>query len=134
MELTPEQVKQFDRDGFLLFPNLFSGDEVGILRQETDRVSQIRSEMVVREGETEAVKIMFRLHETDGETASPAFRAAAQTPRVLRAAQQCLHDDDVYMHHSKLNMKAAIEGSPGCGIKTSMLGISMVLPSQIWRR
>ena len=69
MELTPEQVKQFDRDGFLLFPNLFSEEEVGILRQETDRVSQIRSEMVVREGETEAVKIMFRLHETDGETA-----------------------------------------------------------------
>ncbi|MEC7657331.1 MAG: phytanoyl-CoA dioxygenase family protein, partial [Pseudomonadota bacterium] len=111
MELTPEQVKQFDRDGFLLFPNLFSGEEVDILRQETDRISQIRSEMVVREGETEAVKIMFRLHETDGETASPAFRAAAHTPRILRAAQQCLHDDDVYMHHSKLNMKAAIEGS-----------------------
>ena len=38
MELTPEQVKQFDRDGFLLFPNLFSGEEVDILRQETDRV------------------------------------------------------------------------------------------------
>ena len=55
MELPPEQVKQFDRDGFLLFPNLFSEDEVGILRQEIDRVSQIRSEMVVREGETEAV-------------------------------------------------------------------------------
>ena len=111
MELTPEQVAQFDRDGYLLFPNLFNEDEVDILRGETDRVSKIQSEMVVREGETDAVKIMFRLHETDGETASPAFRAAAHTPRILRAAQQCLHDDEVYMHHSKLNMKAAIEGS-----------------------
>ena len=51
---------------------------------------------------------MFFLHETDGGTARPS---AAPTPRILRAAQQCLHDDDVYMHHSKLNMKAAIEGS-----------------------
>ena len=67
--------------------------------------------MVVREDEEEAVKIMFRLHEEDGETASPAFRAASRTNRVLRAAQQCLHNDDLYMHHSKLNMKAAIEGS-----------------------
>ena len=111
MELSPEQVAQFNRDGFLLFPNLFNEEEVEVLRRETDRVSKINSEMVVREGEEEAVKIMFRLHEEDGETASPAFRAASRTNRVLRAAQQCLHDDNLYMHHSKLNMKAAIEGS-----------------------
>ena len=37
MELTPEQVTQFDRDGYLLFPNLFSEEEVDILRHETDR-------------------------------------------------------------------------------------------------
>ena len=67
--------------------------------------------MVVREGDDGAVKIMFRLHEGEGETASTAFRAAARTSRVLRAAQQFLRDDNVYMHHSKLNMKAAIEGS-----------------------
>lgn len=111
MELSSEQVIQYDRDGFLIFPDLFSEEEVNILRQETNRISKIKSEMVVREGEEESVKIMFRMHEESGETASPAFRAAARTPRVLRAAQQCLHNDELYMHHSKLNMKAAIEGS-----------------------
>lgn len=111
MELTAEQIDRYDRDGYLIFPELFSAEEVGILQQEVDRVSQLRSEMVVREGDDGPVKIMFRLHEEDGETASPAFRAASRTSRVLRAAQQCLHDDDVYMHHSKLNMKAAIQGS-----------------------
>ena len=111
MELNAEQVAQYERDGFLIFPDLFSAEEVAVLRSEVERVSRIDSEMVVREGEDGAVKIMFRLHEEDGETASTAFRAAARTSRVLRAAQQCLRDDNVYMHHSKLNMKAAIEGS-----------------------
>ena len=111
MALTPEQIDQYDRDGFLIFPELFSSEEVAVLRREVDRVSKLESDLIVREGEDNAVKIMFRLHEEDGDTASPAFRAAARTPRVLRTAQQCLHDDDVYMHHSKLNMKAAIEGS-----------------------
>jgi ectoine hydroxylase len=110
MELTPEQVAQYDRDGYLIFPELFSAEEIDILTREVERLSRIKSELVVREGEDDTVKIMFRLHEEDGETASPAFRAASRTSRVLRAAQQCLHDD-VYMHHSKLNMKAAIEGS-----------------------
>ena len=111
MELTAEQVAQYERDGFIIFPDLFSAEEVAVLRSEVERVSRIDSEMVVREGDDGAVKIMFRLHEEDGETASVAFRAAARTSRVLRAAQQCLRDDNVYMHHSKLNMKAAIEGS-----------------------
>ena len=78
MELSPEQVTQFNRDGFLLFPNLFNEEEVDVLRRETDRVSKINSEMVVREGEEEAVKIMFRLHEEDGD-GEPVVLSAAQS-------------------------------------------------------
>ena len=59
----------------------------------------------------EAVKIMFQLHEENVETASPPFRTAALSPRILRTAQQCLGDEELYLHHSKLNMKSAIEGS-----------------------
>ena len=84
MELNAEQVAQYERDGFLVFPELFSAKEVAVLRSEVERVSRIDSEMVVREGDDGAVKIMFRLHEEDGETASTAFRAAARTSRVLR--------------------------------------------------
>ena len=89
----------------------FTSDEIDIFKNEVDRVSKIRSEMVVREGEDEAVKIMFQLHEENVETASPPFRTAARSPRILRTAQQCLGDEELYLHHSKLNMKSAIEGS-----------------------
>ena len=111
MELTSEQLTQFNRDGYIIFPELLNPKEIKILQSEVDRVSQIESEMVIREGEDETVKIMFRLHEDNGETASPAFRAAACSPRILGTAQQCLGDDNLYLHHSKLNMKSAIEGS-----------------------
>ena len=111
MELTPDQVAQYDEQGYLVFPDLFSLEEVDVLRSEVDRISKVNSPMVVREGEDGAVKIMFRLHEADGDTSSPAFGAACRTSRVLRLAQQCLHDDEIYMHHCKVNMKAAIEGS-----------------------
>lgn len=111
MELTPEQVAQFDRDGYLIFPELFSAAEVDVLHREVERVSQVDSDCIFREGDARQAKSMFRLHETDGPTASPAFRACSRTSRILRTAQQCLHDDALYIHHCKVNMKAAIEGT-----------------------
>ncbi|MBV8169753.1 MAG: phytanoyl-CoA dioxygenase family protein [Alphaproteobacteria bacterium] len=111
MKLTQAQRDQYDRDGFLIFPDLFSAEEVAILRREVARVSAIESELVVREGAVRAPKILFRVHETDGATASPAFRAATRTPRALAVAQQVLGDDQLYIHHTKVNVKTAIEGS-----------------------
>ena len=90
MELSSKQIEQFNKDGYIIFPELFTSDEIEIFKNEVDRVSKIRSEMVVREGEDEAVKIMFQLHEKNVETASQPFRTAAHSPRILRTAQQCL--------------------------------------------
>ena len=111
MALTLQQIRRYEEDGYLVFPDLFSAEEVAILRREVARVSKIDADCIFREGESGAAKTMFRLHEPDGPTASPAFRAASRTPRVLRTAQQVLGDDDVYLHHCKVNMKPAIEGS-----------------------
>mgnify|MGYP001408451011 CR=1 FL=1 len=111
MQLTPDQIAQYDRDGYLHFPEFFSKEEVEAMRREVSRVSRIESEMVVREGSQEIPKIMFRMHESDGETASPVFHAAVRLPRTLGMAQQLLRDKDLYLHHTKVNIKAAIEGS-----------------------
>ncbi len=111
MKLSPDQLAQYERDGFLIFPDLLDADEVAILRHEVARVSQIEHESVFREGEVRAPKSMFRLHETDGPTAAPAFHALCRTPRALGVAQQVLGDDALYLHHSKVNVKTAIEGS-----------------------
>ena len=110
MELTPRQLEQFDRDGFLVFPDLFSKAEVAVLRQEVARLSRVDSEEVVRE-HTGGVRSIFRVHEDDGATRSPAFRALVRTPRVLRPVQQVLRDDEIYVYHTKINTKPAIEGT-----------------------
>ncbi len=111
MELTERQVEQFQRDGFLIFPALFSPEEVERLREEAERVAGLDAECVFREGSSGLPKTMFRLHAQDGPTASPAYHAAAHAPRILRPARQALGTDEVYIHHCKVNMKAAIEGS-----------------------
>ena len=111
MKLGRTQIEQYHRDGFLQFPDLLSAEEVAILRREIARVSKIECEMVVREGESRVPKAMFRMHESDGPTASPAFHAAVRLQRTLGVAQQLLDDDKLYLHHTKVNIKAAIEGS-----------------------
>ena len=37
MNLTTQQRAQFERDGFLVFPDLFSQTEIDVLRAETAR-------------------------------------------------------------------------------------------------
>lgn len=110
-ELSPEQRERYERDGFLLFPELFTPTEVEVLLEEVERVSQVRADGIFREGDDGQAKSMFRLHEADGPTASAAFRALSRTPRSLGVAQQVLGDDALYLHHCKVNMKAAIQGT-----------------------
>jgi ectoine hydroxylase len=97
---------QFGRDGFLIFPDLFSQAAVAGLRQEVARLSRLETEEVSRE-HTGGVKSIFRVHEEDGATRSAPFRALVRTPRVV---QQVL-GGDVYVYHTKINAKSAIEGT-----------------------
>jgi ectoine hydroxylase len=110
MELSARQLEQFDRDGFLVFPDLFSRNEVAVLRREVARLSQVKGDEVVRE-HTGGVRTIFRVHEEDGPTRSQPFHALVRTPRLLRPVQQALKDDAVYVYHTKINTKPAIEGT-----------------------
>jgi len=110
MNLTPEQLAQYDRDGFLVFPDLIDREEIAVLRREVARLSTVQSEEVVRE-HTGGVRTVFRVHESDGATRSAPFRALVRTPRVLRPVRQVIGTDEVYVYHTKINTKPAIEGT-----------------------
>ena len=111
MKLSTAEMERYQRDGFLLFPELFSAQEISLLRDEVERVSRIEAQGIFREGDDGQAKSMFRLHEPDGPTYSPVFRIASRTPRCLRVAQQVLGDEALYMHHLKVNMKASFQGT-----------------------
>src|SRR5438874_6252993 len=110
MRMTDAQLAQYQRDGFIVFPALFSKTEIAALRAETARLSKIETDTVIRE-RTGGVRSIFRVHEDDGATRSPAFRALVRTPRVLRPTMQALGTDEVYVYHTKINTKPAVEGT-----------------------
>jgi ectoine hydroxylase len=110
MELTASQKENFDRDGFLLFPELLSAAEIAVLKAELARLSKLQGDEVVRE-RTGTTRMVFRTHDADSPTASAPFHALARLPRILRPAQQVLRSDELYVHHSKCNVKEAIDGT-----------------------
>ena len=110
MRMTDAQLQQYQRDGFIIFPNLFSRAEIDILRGEVTRLSDVKADTVIRE-HTGGVRSIFRVHEDDGATHSPAFRALVRTPRVLGPTRQAMGTEEVYIYHTKINTKPAIEGT-----------------------
>ncbi|TMH21857.1 MAG: phytanoyl-CoA dioxygenase, partial [Betaproteobacteria bacterium] len=78
MRMTEDELAQYRRDGYIVFPVRFSPAEIAILRNETARLSAIEADTVIRE-RTGGVRSIFRVHEEDGATRSAAFRALVRT-------------------------------------------------------
>lgn len=109
MKLSQQQIDKYQEDGFLIFPDLLSEAELGILHTELDRLSQIDCSYT-RRSETGAVLTLYRVHEDYGATQSSAFRALCRLPRTLGVAKQLMGTNSAYIFHTKINMKLAIEG------------------------
>ncbi len=119
MQLTPDQVQRYQEDGFIVIRNLFDAGELAAMRAELERLDSVETDHTVREdapgdganGGRGAVKTIFRVHEPDGPTRSPPFFAATRSPRLLGITQQLAGDEQLYVHHTKCNRKAAISGT-----------------------
>ena len=111
MRLTKEQLASYDRDGYLVLPELFLPREVEAMKADLKRIQQIDTEHLVRERGSNVAKTIYRVHEADGPTASKIFHSAARSPRLLAPAQQLLADEALYVFHTKCNLKSAIDGS-----------------------
>jgi ectoine hydroxylase len=109
MKLTADQLAQYDRDGFLVFPNLIAADEVALLKRELARVGDVEDERVVRE-RTGGVRMVYGVHEETGPTASAAYNALVRSPRILQPIRDIL-GEDAYVFHTKANTKQAIDGA-----------------------
>ena len=104
MHLTPSQRRQFDRDGYLFFPGLFSADEVGVLNDAVPELYARREVYNVREKGSDAVRTNFAAH-----LYSEPFARLARHPRMVDVVADLL-GEPVYMHQFKINGKMAFEG------------------------
>ncbi len=105
MQLTPAQIGQFERDGYLFFPGLFSADEARVLTDAVPALYARREVFNVRERDSDAVRTSFAAH-----LVSAPFARLARHPRMVRPVQQLLGDEPLYMHQFKVNGKMAFEG------------------------
>ncbi len=104
MRLTKEQLEQFGTEGWVFLPDLFSGEEIDVLKGELPKIFAMRRDEVWREKDGEAVRTAFAAH-----TYNEAFDRLGRHPRLIVPVTQLL-DGPVYMHQYKINGKAAFEG------------------------
>ena len=103
MQLLSDQIRDFDEQGFVFFPDCFSQEEVSLLRGEAEEILRSRRQEVWRE-KTGAPRTAFAAH-----TYNDAFRLMAHDRRLIEPLQQ-LFGEGVYVHQFKINAKAAFEG------------------------
>ena len=104
MKLTEQQLEQFDREGYLFLPNLFSPEEAALLKGEAETIYQMDRKEVWRE-KSGVARTAFAAH-----TYNEGFRRLGAHPRLIEPVEQLL-DGKVYMHQYKVNAKAPFDGA-----------------------
>jgi ectoine hydroxylase len=104
MKLVPAQIEQFDRDGYLFFPNLFTAPEIKVLTDEVPSLYAQRRPENVREKTGDVVRTNFAAH-----MYSAPYARLARHPRMVGPAMDNI-GEPVYMHQFKINGKMAFDG------------------------
>ena len=105
--LTTDEVWNYEHDGFLFAPGLFSQAEVDELLTEATTLAEDWPESeagIVREPDSGTVRSVFRLHKI-----SDAYQRLFADERLLERAKQLI-GTDVYIHQSRINFKPAMNG------------------------
>src|SRR5436305_13495614 len=103
MKLSTDQVRQFETEGWLFLPELFSPEEVQVLRDESLGVFRTKREEIWLE-KSGAPRTAFAAH-----CYNEAFGLLAADPRLIEPVEQ-LFGEQLYMHQFKINAKAAFDG------------------------
>ena len=104
MELGAQQLEIFDRDGLLVLPGLFSGEEVAVLRARLPALLAEDTDSNVREKKTGVTRTAMGLHRRD-----EVFARLVRHPRLCGPAMQ-IRGPDLYVQQVKVNIKAAFSG------------------------
>lgn len=103
MQLTPQQLADFDERGYIFLPECFPADEVAALRSAASEVFSEQREEIWRE-KSGVPRTAFACHRYN-----EACRILACDPRLVEPLQQ-LFGEPVYIHQFKINAKAAFTG------------------------
>ncbi|MFA5678492.1 MAG: ectoine hydroxylase [Pseudomonas sp.] len=106
--LSTEQLSRFERDGFLVLPEVFSAREVALFKTELARMSEdpqvLESPTAIREPNSGALRSVFAIHRSNA-----LFAQVARDERTAGLIRYLL-DGDIYVHQSRLNLKPGFKG------------------------
>ena len=103
MRLADAQMKQFHEEGWLFLPELFSPEEIEVLREESAVVLSSNRPEIWRE-KSGAPRTAFAAH-----TYNEAFGLLGRHPRLIEPVEQ-VFGEKLYMHQYKINAKAKFDG------------------------
>jgi len=103
MKLNKDQIDHFNREGWLLLPELFSVQEAALLTLEAEKIFASTRPEVWRE-KSGAPRTAFAAH-----LYNQAFGVLAAHPRLIQPIEQ-IFGERVYMHQFKINAKSAFAG------------------------
>ena len=104
MSLTEDQQQEFERNGYLILPSLFSSEEIALLRAQLPYLFSEDDSANIQEKDGGAVRTAMGLHRRNH-----IFDKLSRHPRLVTPANQ-LSGTTLYIQQVKANMKAAFEG------------------------
>lgn len=103
MFITKGQIDFYEKNGYLIYPDLISNEEIKVLTEEIKRLSNEKSEKIIPE-KSGAVRTIFAAHQN-----SEIMKRLIRLPQIVETAKALLQSD-VYVHQFKINFKVALEG------------------------
>ena len=108
MNLSAEQISEFDDKGYLLFPNLLNSSEVSELQRAVPEILTRQGPEIVREKDDGSVaRLAFGAH-----VYYEVFGRLVRSPEILNPVRELLRDE-IYLHQSRLNPKPGFGGGAG---------------------
>lgn len=104
MELTKEELQQYEKQGYLFFSSCFSTQEVEKMKAELPDIyaKELPGKVLEKDGKT--VRMVHGIHKE-----KKVFQKLAQNAKIVQPIMQIL-GSEIYVHQFKINAKKAFDG------------------------
>ena len=104
--LTAEQAAAFEADGYIIVPQLFSSEQIGILHEMALADTAMGASSQRLDAEGVASKVLMANDISDN-----VYSAFAANERMVAAAEQLMSDEVYHFHHKMMLKEARVGGA-----------------------
>lgn len=105
MKLTNEQINEYQSNGLLFIPNVFSADEVITMQNEVTKMMQEKTPDIVYEPDAKTIRALHGCH-----LRSTIYHNLTLQRRLVMPSIQLINATNIYLHQFKINIKSPFNG------------------------